>query len=439
MWQLRATRAGHRAGAIDSTTVEEAVRHPVWMLVLAIGCGAASLAHADDAPPVDEVVARARQRAPALLALHARAAAAQEEVGAAGVLPDPMLEFVYQDVNFPSYTVGEEEMSMIGVELRQTLPFFGKRGARRAAAQAQAILRTSESAEMERLIVLEVRRLYAQLYAVDRATESLDAAAELLAMLEAAVTARYGTGQAELVDALKTQLARSRLRERRDDLGASRAALAAALNRYLDERSPIGRVASLPEPEPLRAGWDTLALRTAPRVLARAAAVTAAAERAQAARKERPPDLYVGAGYSYRGDFDHLATFRIGMDLPFWRGRRTQPLIRAAEHELEMARSEQGDAEAMTHAVVTRLAAAWSRSQAQLDLYREAIVPQAGTVLDAARNSYVAGRGDFPAVIEGFEVWLESRLQLANREAERFTTWAEIDALLTPSHTEGQQ
>ena len=97
------------------------------------------------------------------------------------------------------------------------------------------------------------------------------------------------------------------------------------------------------------------------------------------------------------------------------------------------------DAEATTRAEVARLTAAWSRSQAQLDLYREAIVPQSGTVLDAARNSYVAGRGDFPAVIEGFEMWLESRLQLANREAERFTTWAEIDALLTPSNTEGQQ
>ncbi len=409
------------------------MRHSAMRLVLAMWCGVvASLAHADDAPPVDELVARARERAPALLAMRLRAAAAQEEVGPAGVLPDPMLEVSYQDIDFPNYTVGEEDMSMIGIELLQPLPFFGKRGARRAAAQALATQRTHERAAMERQIVLDVRRLYARLYAVDRAGESLDAAAELLAMLEATVSTRYGTGQADLADAVKTQLERSRLRERRDDLVADRAALLASLNRYLDEPgdAPLGKVASLPEPVPPSAGWDTLALRAAPLVRTSTAAVSAAAERMHAARKEQPPDFFVGAGYSYRGELDHLATFRIGTELPFWRGRRTQPLLRAAEQELEMARAEQRDAEAMTRAEVARLAAAWTRSEAQLQLYREAILPQSGTVLDATRTSYLAGRGDFSAVIESFSMWLESRMQLANREAEHFSTWAEIDALV---------
>src|SRR5262245_23072977 len=130
---------------------EEAVRHPIQTLVLVAVVGAcAGEVRGEDAPSVDELVALALERAPSLAALRARAEAAKEEVGPAGVMPDPTIEFLYQDINFPEYTVGEEDMSMIGVELRQPLPFFGKRGARREAARAQATLRENERAESER-------------------------------------------------------------------------------------------------------------------------------------------------------------------------------------------------------------------------------------------------------------------------------------------------
>ncbi len=411
------------------------MRHPIRTLVLAAVVGVfAGEARGEDAPSVDELVALALERAPSLTALRARAEAAKEEVGPAGVMPDPTLEFLYQDINFPEYTVGEEEMSLIGVELRQPLPFFGKRGARREAARAQATLRENERAERERNVAFEVRRLYAQIYAVDWARESLTAAAEFLDLLQATITARYSAGQVELADQVKAQLQVSRVRERLDDLEAERAALVAAMNRYLDQPTgaPLGRVASLPDVPPPAAGWDSLALQRSPRLATSGAAVSAAAAKVGAARKEGPTDFFVGAGYAYRGDLDYVGTLRIGTELPFWRGGRTKPLVRAAEKELEMARAEQRDAEAATRAEVARLTAFWTRSEAQVRRYREALLPQSSTALDAARASYLAGRGDFPAVIEGFETWLDSRMQLASREAERYTTWAEIEALVAP-------
>ncbi len=46
--------------------------------------------------------------------------------------------------------------------------------------------------------------------------------------------------------------------------------------------------------------------------------------------------------------------------------------------------------------------------------------------------SYLAGRGDFSTVVEDFGLWLEARSELARREADRFPTWAELEALVTP-------
>ncbi len=344
-------------------------------------------------------------------------------------------------MNFPESTVGNAEMSMIGVEVRQTIPWFGKRGARRDAAHAAADLRAREIARAEREITAEVRRLYAQLYALDREHLAVEAAGELLDMLSATVAARYSAGEAELEAQVKVQLEVSRLHERRDDLQAERTAVVAMLNRLLGRPgdATLGTVSTLPVVQPPAAPWGTLAQVNSPDLDVRSAAVAAAGGRLREAQKERPPDWFVGAGYAYRGDLDHLAMLRVGVELPFWRGKSTKPRVQAAEFELDEARQELRDAEAAARADVTRLAAAWSRSETQVRRYREAILPQTSMALDAARASYLAGRGDFSTVVEDFQMWLESSVQLASREAERFTTWAELDLLLAPNGAEVRQ
>jgi hypothetical protein len=62
--------------------------------------------------------------------------------------------------------------------------------------------------------------------------------------------------------------------------------------------------------------------------------------------------------------------------------------------------------------------------------FREAIVPQSSTALDAARSSYLAARGDFSTVVEDFGLWLEARVQLARREADLYAAWAGMQRLL---------
>src|SRR6185369_10833260 len=105
-----------------------------------------------------------------------------------------------------------------------------------------------------------------------------------------------------------------------------------------------------------------------------------------------------------------------------------------AEQELESARAELREAQAMARAAAARLAARWQTAEEQLRRYREAILPQTSAAVDAARASYLAGRGDFTTVAQDFNLWLDARKQLASREADRFMTWAELDELtqLTP-------
>ena len=70
--------------------------------------------------------------------------AAREMVRPAGALPNPMVEVMLQDLDFPRWTVGEMEMSMVGPQVLAGIPFPGKRGARRRAAQAEVTVKESE-------------------------------------------------------------------------------------------------------------------------------------------------------------------------------------------------------------------------------------------------------------------------------------------------------
>jgi cobalt-zinc-cadmium efflux system outer membrane protein len=387
------------------------------------------------APSPDELVALALQRAPSLAALAARVQEARELVRPAGALPNPMLEFMVQDIGFPRWTVGEEDMSMAGPQLSQGIPFPGKRGARRQAAQAEVTVKAGEFEALRREVARDIRIAYARLYSLDEERQALSSGRELLELLTVTVRERYSAGGAEQEAVIEAQLAVSRLDERLDDLAAERKALVAAVNRHLDQPgdAPLGRVPAWPEALVPPMPWEAVVAENSPAVAIRRAEVRAAERRLRVARLERRPDFLAGAGVGFRGGKDPVVTLRLGMDLPLWNAQNRNPLFRAAGQNLEASRQALRDAEAAARADAARLEAEWGRSNSQVRRYAQAIVPQSRLAFDAARSSYLVGRADFSTVIDDFNRWLEARTGLAQREAERFTTWAELQTVISSS------
>jgi outer membrane protein TolC len=404
------------------------------ILLLLAGLAAAAAAQNDPgaaAPALGELIAEALANAPALAAARSRTSAARELERPAAALPDPMLEALVQNADFPRYTIGTEDMSMAGLEVRQPLPYPGKLRARAAAARAETVLREAETDELERRIVAEVRRLYARLYALDAEQQVLDAARDLTALLTATARARYSAGAGDAGDLLKAQLEETRLAERLEDHHSERHAMVADLNRWLGRpgEAPLGVVGELPAAPAPRGSWEDLAAAGSPRVRTARAALRLGEEQLGAARLDLRPDLSPAAGLAFRGPLGPVLTLRFGVEWPLWKSRKQEPRVRAAEQEAERARQELRDAEIEARAAAAHLRYEWENATSQILRYREGILPQSTTVLDAARSSYLAGRGDFSAVVEGFDTWLEARMQLARREADRFAAWAAFSAL----------
>ncbi|HQN95261.1 MAG TPA: TolC family protein [Thermoanaerobaculales bacterium] len=392
-------------------------------------------AMAEIAPPIEELVALALERSPSLDAFEARLAAAREMVAPAGALPNPMAETVLQNIGVDDFTLGDEDMSMLSVEVRQDLLWPGKRGAARDSAAAQSEVEAARLELARRTLATEVRVLYAGVYSADRERQALDAASELLDLLAETVAARYAAGGAEQEAVVKAQLQGSRVAERLDDLHAERSRFVAGLNRLLDQPggTALGEVVDLPPLTFPDGSWEELVAANSPAVAVAARAVDEAARRLEVARLDLKPNLSAGAGLGYRGGLDPAVMLRFGVEIPFARNEKQKPAIRAAEQELAMAEAELRDAVATARAEAARLASERERADRQVLRYREAIVPQTSAAVDAARASYLAGRGDFSTVIEDFELWLEARVELARRESDRFAAWAQLEALVGPA------
>jgi outer membrane protein TolC len=321
---------------------------------------------------------------------------------------------------------------MAQVEITQTLPYPGKQRARRAAAEADTLVRAADLDALRAKLAAEVRATYARLYATDQEKASISAAKEFVEVLVATAAARYGAGQGDIEALAKIELERSGLDERDADVGAERTSLVATLNRLTgrDEMTVIGSVDTLPDPTLPPGALLDAALTHSPELRVQRASIGASSSRLRAAETERNPNFIVGlaAGAGISGD--PIITLRFGAELPLWRGDKQEPLIRAAEHDVQAAREELRDGELRIRAELQRLVAQWQKDRDQIARYRDAILPQSSAAFDAARSAYATGRGDFTTVADDFRRWLDARLGLARREADRFTTWAGLQSMI---------
>jgi cobalt-zinc-cadmium efflux system outer membrane protein len=381
------------------------------------------------AADLDALEAEALRRAPSLAAARAEVAARVAAERAAGSLPDPMVEAMLQNIGF-EWTVGDEDMSMVGAQLRQELPHRAKRDAERSVARALTAAAAVELEHLERQVVQDVRVAWAELYALDRELDTLAAARELVDLLEATARGRYAAGESEAAALLRAQLERTRVDERIADLRAERAVAVVELARWLGRPvdSPIPAVTSLPQVR-FDSALAAIAAVGSAEVARRGAAVGVATAELEARRAAVEIDIAPSAGLGWRGDLDPVLLLGVGVSLPLRKKERQLPLIEAAEQELAARQAELADARLAAAAEARALGVAFDNADEQLRRYRDGILPQTEAAFDAARASYLAARIGFSEVLEAFVVWLDARAAVARREADRFTAWAGLSHL----------
>ncbi len=387
------------------------------------------------APGADSIDVIALERAaragsPVLLAARARAQEALVLAEAAGVRGDPELDLWVRNV-LPTVTRTSERPLAVELEVVQPVRWPGKRGALEAVAAAETQAALAEVVVAEQQLVGEVRRTFAELHAADREQRILAEAHELLALLQATASARFGSTQGDALAVLAAELAQDEHDQSLDVVfsrfQAARARLA-ELAGVGAESLPL-TVGALPTPVfAVREGPLPFDDR-APSVQAKSLRLAAAEHRLEAMRLGLKPDFGVGGGLLWPEGANPELTLKLGMELPFFRHRRFAPQVSAMESAVAAARAEVVAARLAGQAAAVRLGAERDRLDRSLIRLAEAIVPRTSAALDAGRIGFINGDVTFAVLLDLFNDWFHARIELANAEADRYGVWAESQAL----------
>ena len=408
----------------------------ICSVILIVGTGA--VAADDGGAPGEALVRRALDSNPTMDSLRLRIDALRQRSVQAGALPEPMLGVEYSNVPVTAPVPGNHPMSGLQLRLQQTLLFPGTVPRRVAAAEAGIAIGEASYEEGRVALAAAVRRAYWRL-ALARQLRALteEHVAQAGRLIEA-VRAGYEVGKAGQHDLLNLQVLEDRLTDDLRDFDRLERELTAALSAAVHEEGTLLlETPTRTRVPPLPGDLDEISRRAlhGNPALARLDA-TAAAELAAAelARREAWPDMILWAGYRVRAPVDAVddgidqATVGVSVPLPTSSARRWGG--REAEHEA-LARAARSDAAATRDGIRAGLDAAiarWDRAAAKASTYRDQLIPDARTTLDATFSAYQVGRADYASLFQA-EVQLLD-LERAARVAESEAVLAEVDVTM---------
>ncbi|MFT5142621.1 MAG: cobalt-zinc-cadmium efflux system outer membrane protein [Rhodothermales bacterium] len=384
------------------------------------------------------LLAAVRSNNPMLQAARVNAAALGQREEQVSTLPDPTIMFTYQP--FPVLTARGTQRTQFRVE--QAIPYPGKLGLRGSLAALASDVASFDAATAEEELVVATKQTYYDLYRVGRQQSLIRSFQLQIAEFEAVATTQYTVGQGMQQAILKAQLERNTLDNQAFVLTRTRRTLLERLSRLTNRRvtddSADSAAVDLPQP-PAMPPPDLLALALATRP--EAGAVGAAGDRADVdialAEMEYYPDFGVNLTYFDIGAADAPPTANgqnalaigVAVRVPLQRGRLKARLEEARLERQKIAYRQEA-IETAFETEILDLSQQLTSDQDQLTLFKDALIPQATTTLEATLSAYTTGRTDFLNLLDAERMLFNLRWGYEEVYARYLKTTAALERAL---------
>ncbi len=360
---------------------------------------------------VDEVVARH----PSVQAMIAAWQAAAQRYPQAIALDDPM----FLAMTAPGSLNSTNTEGAYALELRQKLPWFGKRSLRGDAALQEAAATCHEVQDARLKIALLAQLAYLEYFLADQQLRINEQNVELMTEVREVAQVQYKTNRVTQQDVLQADVELADLERRKLELLRMKKVAAARMNTLL-LRSPelplpapkldSVEVDSIPGDTTLLHSW---ALQNRPDLAALAHRVEVEAINVELAVKQFYPDMEFFGRYdtfwqpaSTQGPL--RGQIGLATNLPIYR-RKLNAAVCEAQFRLQRQRAEY---EQLANDIRLEVQTAWEQiqeSRQTLNLYQEKLLPVSEQYLEAARSNYQVGKATFLDVVQAQRQLVASR------------------------------
>jgi outer membrane protein TolC len=369
----------------------------------------------------------ALEQEPGLLALRERALALSEESVAARQLPDPQLRVALANYPIESGGFSTEGMTQAQIGYRQAfLPGdFRESATRRYESLANSA--TESAAARERMVRMQTRQAWLELYYWIRAREIVQASRPLFADLVTVTTSLYSVGRKSQYDVLRAELELARLDDRLIEIERRYGQARAQLSRWVGDAAlrPIAQALpeweQVPDLETLHAG-----LASHPSIAAADAQVAAEDANVVRASESKKPGWVLDLGYGYREGYlpsgeprSDFISIAVTVDLPLFGKNRQDRTVAAALRERTAARHDKAELIRELTSELDSEYQHWHDLTRRLALFDSQILNIADSQAEAALLAYQADTGDFSDVMRSSIDDLNTRLDHVRLQVER--------------------
>ena len=371
-----------------------------------------------------------RTNHPALRAVESRVHAAVLNTNSVRTWDDPMFKFGGVTASSRGPKLSEEGDLVYGLE--QKLPLFGKAGASRRVAAAEADAEAARATYQFQILRRDLAKAAFKTALADRVVEIGSQDLVWLDTMVATTEERYRAGTATQVELLRVQNERSKRADQLRTESSRRDHQRVSVNRLLnrDLGSPLPRL-DLPLPaEPVAYNQKLLdyAANFEPKLRVMRREVQQAEASVAATRKSRLPDVSAGIeGRQYSGDGGFReGMFTVSLSLPWLNRGKYRSDVARDEARLQAAGFDAADYQLALREEVHALTVNIDAARREALLYRDEILPRSQQALESAHANWLANRGMSFDVMEARRMSLEAQLMYARAISEQYQMLSEL-------------
>ena len=365
--------------------------------------------------------------------------AAQQRIGPAGALDDPMLEAGVLNLPINSLRFDREDMTMKMIGLSQRLPYPGKRGLRGDVATKDAETVGFGFQETVNRVVRDVKAAYFDLGLTLEVTRLVEKNRLIVGQLLRITEGRYSAGMGRQTDVLKAQTQLAKMTDELFKLARERQTVEAELNRALGRGAAVA--APAPEPPILREEILNLealretALTQRPQLLALQSIVAKNEKAVDLARKDYYPDFDVRLSYGQRDRMpdgprrSDMMSLTVAINLPVWRDNKRAPRVAESLAMRDQALSVYQVQRNELAAKLSQQVAVAEQNLKSARLYQTTLLPQARLTVESTLAAYRVNQVDFLTLIESQMTVFTYEISLVTASANYNKALVEIDFL----------
>lgn len=414
------------------------------VILLSLNCALPELsARAQEAPStaqptkLADLLAEAERNNPEIQAARHAWQSAQQVPTQVSTLPDPQFVLQHLSVGSPRPFAGytNSDFAYVGLGFSQDFPYPGKLRLRGEMAKKDTDVAQQHYESVRRTVLADVKTAYLQLTYLAKRRAILEGDSQLLGQVEQAAEAHYRSGMGNQQEVIQAQLQRTKLLRETTENELEEGKVHAALKQLLDrpQTSADTEPGELSETSVAYSYEELLSAARAnnPEIAAAQKLVEKQGLQVDLAKKDFYPDFNLQYMWQRTDPTQFRAYYMVtlGARIPIYRGRKQEPELAQAQLDQSRAKSEY---ETQTQQVAFQLRQQFlsaEKSSELLKIYREGLVPQAHTELQAGLAAYESNQQGFQALLASFLDVLKLDEEYWQTLAEHETALAQIEQL----------